>query len=80
MLEVRDVKRAEEEMEKAEEDGITLEPFNLIKEREEGSFDEAGNYVENRQDDDADPEDAWLGSDEGQLKMIFSSCLRMDHT
>ena len=68
MLGVTDLKRAEEEMEKAEDDGITLEPFNLVKEREEGSFDDAGNYVENKpDDDDADPQDAWLASDEGQL-------------
>lgn len=29
-----------------EDDGIPLEPFNLSKEREEGYFDAAGNYVE----------------------------------
>lgn len=27
-------------------DGIQIEPFNLAKEREEGYFDESGNYVE----------------------------------
>ena len=42
MLGVTELKRAEEELEKAEDDGMALEPFNLIKEREEGSFDEAG--------------------------------------
>ena len=67
MLGVTELKRAEEELEKAEDDGMALEPFNLIKEREEGSFDEAGNYVENKQDDDADPQDAWLASDEGSF-------------
>lgn len=28
------------------EDGIEIEPFNLNKEREEGYFDENGNFVE----------------------------------
>lgn len=28
------------------EDGIQIEPFNLNKEREEGYFDENGNFVE----------------------------------
>lgn len=28
------------------DDGIAIEPFNLDKEREEGYFDAAGNYVE----------------------------------
>lgn len=28
------------------EDGISIEPFNLDQEREEGYFDENGNYVE----------------------------------
>ena len=28
------------------EDGIEMEPFNLEREREEGYFDEAGNFVE----------------------------------
>ena len=29
-----------------EEDGIRIEPFNLKQEREEGYFDENGNFVE----------------------------------
>lgn len=28
------------------EEGVPVEPFNLEKEREEGYFDENGNYVE----------------------------------
>lgn len=28
------------------DDGIQIEPFNLDKEREEGYFDAAGNFVE----------------------------------
>lgn len=34
------------------EDGITIEPFNLKQEREEGYFDGEGNYVEYRLNDD----------------------------
>jgi hypothetical protein len=34
------------------EDGITIEPFNLNQEREEGYFDAEGNYVEYRLNDD----------------------------
>lgn len=39
--------------EKLDDDGIQLEPFNLDKEREEGYFDSAGNFVEyvNKTDD-----------------------------
>lgn len=39
--------------------GVPLEPFNLIKERETGYFDEEGNYVAYRE---AEPDDAWLAS------------------
>lgn len=28
------------------DDGIQMEPFNLRKEREEGYFDQSGNFVE----------------------------------
>ena len=28
------------------DDGIQIEPFNLTREREEGYFDDAGNFVE----------------------------------
>jgi len=34
------------------EDGITIEPFNLNQEREEGYFDAEGNYVEYRLNED----------------------------
>lgn len=40
------------------EDGITIEPFNLNQEREEGYFDAEGNYVEYRLNDD--DKDAWF--------------------
>ncbi|XP_061365475.1 uncharacterized protein LOC133308790 isoform X1 [Gastrolobium bilobum] len=40
------------------DDGIQIEPFNLNKEREEGYFDEAGNFVEYVRDNEI--KDAWL--------------------
>ncbi|XP_020591480.1 CD2 antigen cytoplasmic tail-binding protein 2 homolog [Phalaenopsis equestris] len=43
-----------------EVDGVEIEPFNLQQEREEGYFDENGNYVEYRHEQEI--EDAWLDS------------------
>ncbi|KAK3007383.1 hypothetical protein RJ639_017460 [Escallonia herrerae] len=40
------------------DDGIQIEPFNLTKEREEGYFDAAGNYVEFVNEKEI--KDAWL--------------------
>ncbi|XP_004485576.1 uncharacterized protein [Cicer arietinum] len=40
------------------DDGIQIEPFNLNKEREEGYFDAAGNFVEYVRDNEI--KDAWL--------------------
>ncbi|KAK7246757.1 hypothetical protein RIF29_41627 [Crotalaria pallida] len=40
------------------DDGIQIEPFNLNKEKEEGKFDEAGNYIEFIRDNEI--KDAWL--------------------
>ncbi|KAK3031488.1 hypothetical protein RJ639_036002 [Escallonia herrerae] len=40
------------------DDGIQIEPFNLTKEREEGYFDAAGNYVEYMNEKEI--KDAWL--------------------
>ncbi|XP_028800840.1 CD2 antigen cytoplasmic tail-binding protein 2 homolog [Neltuma alba] len=40
------------------DDGIQIEPFNLSKEREEGYFDAAGNFVEYVRDNEI--KDAWL--------------------
>ena len=53
---------AEEETELREDDGNTLEPFNLRQEREEGHFDEGGHYVEDKDEDDTD---AWMADSEG---------------
>ncbi|XP_074558938.1 uncharacterized protein LOC141814883 isoform X2 [Curcuma longa] len=43
-----------------EDDGIQIEPFNLKQEREEGYFDENGNFVEYAKQNEV--KDAWLDS------------------
>ncbi|KAF3331183.1 LIN1-like protein isoform X1 [Carex littledalei] len=48
------------------EDGIEIEPFNLNKEREEGYFDENGNFVEYARGNEM--KDAWLDSAEVDTK------------
>ncbi len=50
-------------------DGLMLKPVHLLQEeRERGYFDEAGNYVEKEDKDEAElAQDAWLQSDEGAL-------------
>jgi hypothetical protein len=65
MLAVDELVDVEEALEKDEDEGMTLEPFNLAKEREEGHFDEGGNYVENKEDEDPSMQDAWLTSEDG---------------
>ncbi|GIL61778.1 hypothetical protein Vafri_16164 [Volvox africanus] len=56
-------------LEVEQEDGITFEPFNLKQEREEGYFDEDGNYVLRKQggEEGEDEKDAWLNSDEAKV-------------
>lgn len=49
------------------DDGIQLEPFNLSREREEGYFDEAGNFVEYVPE--KEEKDAWLDSLEVDPKL-----------
>ena len=66
MLDVDNMVIAEEALEHDEDDGNKLEPFNLEQERQEGHFDESGNYVENREEDDPTLQDAWLTSDDGK--------------
>ena len=66
MLDVNNMVIAEEALEHDEDDGNKLEPFNLEQERQEGHFDESGNYVENREEDDPTLQDAWLTSDDGK--------------
>ncbi|XP_048227918.1 SUPPRESSOR OF ABI3-5 [Ricinus communis] len=61
--ELNDVSTAEvtyQDNESFVEDGIQIEPFNLEKEREEGYFDEAGNFVEYVNENEV--KDAWLDS------------------
>ena len=68
------VEEAEEILDREEDDGVKLEPFNLAQERAEGHFDESGHYVENKKDD-AEETDAWLGSDDGkQVLQHLTKC------
>lgn len=51
-----------------EDSGIPLEPFNLRREREEGYFDDEGNYIEYRLQLN---EDAWLAMiDELEVRVV----------
>lgn len=61
------------------EDGIQMEPFNLEREREEGYFDEAGNFVEYVPD--KEEKDAWLDSVEVDPKLAerISSVAKNDN-
>ena len=63
------VEEAEELLDREEDDGVKLEPFNLAQERAEGFFDESGHYVENKKDD-AEETDAWLGSEDGEHQSV----------
>ena len=70
LLEVEDMIRAEEALEQDEEEGMTLEPFNLEQERQAGTFDESGNYVEHKEEEDPTMQDAWLTSD-GPFQKLY---------
>uniref|UniRef100_A0A7C8ZEX7 CD2 antigen cytoplasmic tail-binding protein 2 n=1 Tax=Opuntia streptacantha TaxID=393608 RepID=A0A7C8ZEX7_OPUST len=61
------------------EDGIEMEPFNLEREREEGYFDEAGNFVEYVLE--KEEKDAWLDSVEvdPQLAERISTVTKNDN-
>ncbi|KAH0455820.1 hypothetical protein IEQ34_015852 [Dendrobium chrysotoxum] len=50
-----------------EADGVEIEPFNLQQEREEGYFDDNGNYVEYRREQEI--KDAWLDSISADLRI-----------
>lgn len=63
---VDDVEHVEEDLAVDEEYGVKLEAFNLKEERQQGYFDEAGTYVENKNEDE-DATDAWLTSDEAKV-------------
>lgn len=58
-----------------QEGGIAFEPFNLKQEREEGCFDDDGNYVLRKQPgaEGDDEKDAWLDSEEA---MVVSDVVR----
>ncbi len=71
------IEAAEEIQGVAEEDGIKFTGFNLREERTTGYFDEEGNYVERKNSDDEDAQDAWLQSDGGMwvsLRVGISAC------
>ncbi|XP_073065792.1 uncharacterized protein [Primulina eburnea] len=60
---VPDIRKAEVQYKDNEtfvDEGVSIEPFNLEKEREDGYFDENGNYVEYI--DQNEIKDAWLDS------------------
>ncbi|KAF7803713.1 CD2 antigen cytoplasmic tail-binding protein 2 [Senna tora] len=66
---VNDISAAEVKYEINEnfvDDGIQIEPFNLNKEREEGYFDAAGNFVEYARENEI--KDAWLDNVEVEPK------------
>ena len=66
-----------------EESGIRIEPFNTEMEREEGHFDDAGNYVEDRFK--ISQRDAWLDEVQdkyahGLVKTIKKAPVKEDET
>jgi hypothetical protein len=73
---VDETERFEQALQVEEEGGIQFEPFSLKQEREEGYFDESGNYVERKTDED--DKDAWLASDGGAQPCCThpTGCLR----
>ncbi|KAG5025795.1 hypothetical protein JHK82_021687 [Glycine max] len=58
------------------DDGIQIEPFNLEKEREEGYFDAAGNFVEYIRENEI--KDAWLDNVEVDPKYAALSSVATD--
>ncbi|KAI3742525.1 hypothetical protein L1987_60209 [Smallanthus sonchifolius] len=64
-----------EDNEQLEDDGFQLEPFNLEQEREEGYFDQTGNYVEYVTND---IKDAWLDSIDAEPNLAQTHSVVMD--
>ncbi|BDA46148.1 probable CD2 antigen cytoplasmic tail-binding protein 2 homolog [Coccomyxa sp. Obi] len=63
-----EIQEVEEALEVEEEDGITLEPFNLAQERRDGYFDEGGHYVEHKNKDEEEVEkDAWFADSKDKV-------------
>ncbi|XP_009628293.1 uncharacterized protein LOC107759438 [Nicotiana tabacum] len=78
--EIADISRAEVEYGENEtfiDDGIAIEPFNLDKEREEGYFDAAGNYVEYLNENEI--KDAWLDSVDTEKRFSGKSAIRISN-
>ncbi|XP_052194033.1 uncharacterized protein LOC127802328 isoform X2 [Diospyros lotus] len=74
----RDISAAEVHYEDGDtfvDDGIQIEPFNLEKEREEGYFDEQGNFVEYVNENEI--KDAWLDSIEFDPKLAEKGPMMM---
>eukprot|EP00210_Caulerpa_lentillifera_P008249 g7874.t1 len=65
---LKDVQSVEEELQDQDEEtgGIAFEPFNLDEEREHGTFQDDGFYVENRKDKSEEFDDAWLASNDSK--------------
>ncbi len=69
-----EIHEVEEALEVEEEDGITLEPFNLAQERRDGYFDEGGHYVEHKNKDEEEVEkDAWFADSKGGEHILMQS-------
>ncbi|KAI3815378.1 hypothetical protein L1987_15044 [Smallanthus sonchifolius] len=64
-----------EDNEQLEDDGIQLEPFNLEQEREEGYFDQTGNYVGYFTND---IKDAWLDSIDAEPNLAQTHSVVME--
>lgn len=78
--EIADISQAEVEYGEHEtfiDDGIAIEPFNLDKEREEGYFDAAGNYVEYLNENEI--KDAWLDSVDTEKRFFGKSAIRISN-
>lgn len=74
-----DITAAEEQYKANEtfvDDGIKIEPFNLDQEREEGYFDEQGNYVEYVNENEI--KDAWLDSAEIDQNLADKTYIQKD--
>lgn len=66
-VEIRAAEVTYEDNENFIEDGVQIEPFNLDQERQEGYFDEGGNFVEYANDNES--KDPWLDSIEADPKV-----------
>lgn len=75
-VEISAAEVAYEDNENFIDDGIQVEPFNLDKEREEGYFDDGGNFIEYVNNE---TKDAWLDSIEADPKVAGSISTALDN-